>query len=224
MTGVNVSTATGIPIKVVGLAPDLVDYREALDLQERTEAAVKAGDSRGDVFLLEHPAVYTAGRRADPADYPTDGTPVVPINRGGKVTWHGPGQLIGYPVFELREHLRLVPYVRSVEQALIDSLAEIGIDGFRVEGRSGVWVNTGLPTDEKIAQIGIHASRGVTTHGFSLNCSTDNSVFHTFVPCGITDAGVTSISQVLGRTVTPADMVPIVTPHLEKLIEEVAVS
>lgn len=213
-----------MPIRVLGLAPDLVDYREALQLQERTEAQVKAGESHGAVYLLEHPAVYTAGRRADPAEYPTDGTPVVPINRGGKVTWHGPGQLIGYPVFELREHLRLVPYVRAVEQVLIDTLGELGVTAFRVEGRSGAWVDTGLVQPEKIAQIGIHASRGVTTHGFSLNCSTDNEVFHSFIPCGITDAGVTSISQVLGRTVTPADVVPVVTPHLERLIQEVAVS
>jgi lipoyl(octanoyl) transferase len=219
-----VTVTTSIPVRVLGLAPDLVDYREALELQQRTAAAVAAGETRGDVFLLEHPPVYTAGRRADPAEYPVDGTPVVPVDRGGKVTWHGPGQLVGYPVFELREHLRLVPYVRRIEQALIDALADVGVEAFRVEKRTGVWVNTGRPFDEKIAQIGIHAKRGITTHGFALNCSTDNAVFTGFVPCGITDAGVTSISAVLGRDVAPADMVPVLTPYLERLIEEVAVA
>ena len=216
------SVAIEIPFRVLGLAPEYVTYADALEAQEATAERVREHQTHGELYLLEHESVYTAGRRADPAEYPTDGTPVVETDRGGKVTWHGPGQLVGYPVMRLAQPLKLVPYVRHIEQAIIDTLAELDIHGFRVDGRSGVWVNTGLPWNEKIMQVGIHAKRGIVTHGFALNCSCDLGVFHRFIPCGITDAGVTSISQVLGRRVTPADVLPIIRPHLETLIREVA--
>lgn len=210
-----------IPIEVLGLAPNLVDYRAALALQEETAAAVAAGTTHGKLFLLEHPAVYTAGRRAtDPSEYPTDDTPIVEVNRGGRVTWHGPGQLIGYPVVHLSNPRGLVLYVRSIERMLMATFADLGIPSRQFEGNSGVWTDEENPS--KLAQIGIHVTRGVTTHGFSVNCNPDLEVFHRFIPCGIRDHEVTSLTAVSGRTITPADLVPVITPRLHDFLDEVA--
>jgi lipoyl(octanoyl) transferase len=185
------------------LRSGLVDYREAWAEQQRLHEAVVAGEQPDTVLLLEHPSVFTAGKRTEPADRPFDGTPVVDVDRGGKITWHGPGQLVGYPILKLADPIDVVAYVRRVEQMLIDVCASFGVVAERVEGRSGAWVvGDGVRPDRKIAAIGIRVARGVTLHGFALNCDCDLSAFDSIVPCGITDAGVTSLSAELGHTVT----------------------
>ncbi|GIF11767.1 lipoyl(octanoyl) transferase LipB [Actinoplanes teichomyceticus] len=200
------------------LRPGLVDYRDAWDEQKRLHEAVVNGDQPDTVLLLEHPSVFTAGKRTEPADRPFDGTPVVDVDRGGKITWHGPGQLVGYPILRLPDPVDVVAYVRRVEQLLIDVCAEFGVITERVEGRSGAWVRaTDGGPDRKIAQIGIRVARGVTLHGFALNCDCDLANFDRFVPCGIRDAGVTSLSAELGRPVPVAEVMPVVERHLTTL-------
>ena len=168
------------------------------------------------VILLEHPSVYTAGKRTEEFERPSDGTPVIDVDRGGKITWHGPGQLVGYPILHLAEPVDVVGYVRRLEGMIMELLAEFGIDAGRVPGRSGVWVNYEEPAGaEKIAAIGIRVAQGVTMHGFSLNCDNSFDAYSKIVACGIADAGVTSISQQIGRDVSPTDVVPIVTRRFQ---------
>ncbi|WP_426515051.1 lipoyl(octanoyl) transferase LipB [Diaminobutyricibacter sp. McL0618] len=194
---------------VAGLSANSVPYTEALQQQRDFHAAVVAGRAHDTVILLEHPSVYTAGKRTEDSERPTDGTPVIDVDRGGKITWHGPGQLVGYPILHLTEPIDVVGYVRQLEGMLIDVLAALAVPGVRVEGRSGVWI-VGDGPDRKIAAIGIRVAEGVTMHGFALNCSNGFEAYDHIVACGIRDAGITSISQVLGRTVTPTDVVPLV--------------
>ena len=196
-----------------------LDYEDAWQLQ-RDLHAQRADDEIGDTaLLLEHPAVYTAGRRTERHERPFDGTPVVDVDRGGKITFHGPGQLVGYPITKLPSHVFVVDYVRRVEEALIRAIAELGVVGGRVSGRSGVWLAADATHQErKIAMIGIRVSRGVTMHGFSLNCDVDLAWFDNFVPCGISDAGVTSLTTELGRDVTPPEAAELVKPHLSELL------
>ncbi|MEW1586314.1 lipoyl(octanoyl) transferase LipB [Micromonospora vinacea] len=198
----------------------LLDYQAAWDEQRRLHESVVAGERGDTVLLLEHPSVYTAGKRTEPWDRPMDGTPVVDVDRGGKITWHGPGQLVGYPILRLPDPVDVVAYVRRTEELLIDVCAEFGLTAGRVEGRSGVWV----PEDDrgparKVAAIGIRVARGVTLHGFSINCDCDLTYFDRIVPCGIRDAGVTSLTAELGRPVTVADVLPVVERRLSTLIE-----
>jgi lipoyl(octanoyl) transferase len=204
---------------VTGLSANSVPYLEALAQQRALHAAVVAGRAPDTVILLEHPPVYTAGKRTSPDERPTDGTPVVDVDRGGKITWHGPGQLVGYPILRLHEPVDVVGYVRALESVLLDVLARLGVTGERIEGRSGVWMrpehNPGATRDEKIAAIGIRVAEGVTMHGFALNCSNELDAYDRIVACGIRDAGVTTISRVLGRTVTPDDVVPLVMEAFE---------
>jgi lipoyl(octanoyl) transferase len=192
-----------------GLSANSVPYLEALEQQRALHAAVVAGLAPDTVILLEHPSVYTAGKRTEPDERPTDGTPVIDVDRGGKITWHGPGQLVGYPILRLAEPIDVVNYVRRLEGILIAVLADLGVDGQRVQGRSGVWIR-GVQRDEKIAAIGIRVAEGVTMHGFALNCSNGFEAYDAIVACGIRDAGITSISRVLGRIVTPDDVAPLV--------------
>jgi lipoyl(octanoyl) transferase len=200
------------------LRPGLVDYREAWAEQQRLHEAVVAGEQPDTILLLEHPSVFTAGKRTEPADRPFDGTPVVDVDRGGKITWHGPGQLVGYPILKLADPIDVVAYVRRVEQMLIDVCFRFGVTAERVEGRSGAWVRgDGTRPDRKIAAIGIRVARGVTLHGFAINCDADLSNFDRFVPCGIRDAGVTSLSAELGRDVSVAEVLPVVERHLSTL-------
>jgi lipoyl(octanoyl) transferase len=206
---------------VTGLSANSVPYTEALEQQRALHAAVVAGRAPDTVILLEHPSVYTAGKRTEPDERPTDGTPVIDVDRGGKITWHGPGQLVGYPILRLAEPIDVVGYVRRLEGILIDVLAELGVNGEQVEGRSGVWIR-GVQHDEKIAAIGIRVAEGVTMHGFALNCSNGFAAYDAIVACGIRDAGVTSISRVLGRTVTPEDVAPLVQARFERELESVA--
>jgi lipoyl(octanoyl) transferase len=196
----------------------LVDYRVAWDEQRRLQAARIAGTAPDTLLLLEHPAVYTAGKRTEPWDRPQDGTPVVDTDRGGKITWHGPGQLVGYPIIQLPNPVDVVAYVRRVEDLLMAVCADLGLDTGRVDGRSGVW----LPADDrrperKIGALGIRVSQGVTMHGFQLNCDCDMSAYDTIVPCGIRDAGVTSLTGELGRDVPVAEVIPLVERHLDLL-------
>jgi lipoyl(octanoyl) transferase len=185
---------------------DTVDYRVARQLQQEL-ADARAADGTDRLLLLEHPSVYTAGRRTLEHERPTDGTPVIDTDRGGKITWHGPGQLVGYPIIGLAEPLDVVNYVRRIEESLIKVCTDIGLQVGRVDGRSGVWVpsRNGGPT-RKIAAIGVRVARATTLHGFALNCDCDLTAFKTIVPCGISDAGVTSISDELGRRVAVDDV------------------
>ncbi len=194
-------------------------YEEAWELQ-RTMLAERADDAIADtVLLLEHPPVYTAGKRTEPHERPLDGTPVVDVDRGGKITFHGPGQLVGYPITKLPSHVLVVDYVRRVEEALIRAVADLGVTTGRVPGRSGVWLAADAERPErKIAAIGIRVSRGVTMHGFSLNADVDLAWYDRFVPCGISDAGVTSLSVELGRRVGVEEAADAVLPHLTELL------
>ncbi len=190
----------------------LIDYAQAWDIQ-RAHAEARAEATEGDtLMLLEHPAVYTAGRRTTDAERPNDGTPVIDVDRGGKITWHGPGQLVGYPIIGLVQPMDVVDYVRRLEQALITVCDTLGVVTGRVGGRSGVW----LPAvdrrpERKIAAIGVRVQRGVTLHGFALNCNADLSGFDSIIPCGIADAGVTSLSREAAREVTVEEVREVVT-------------
>ncbi len=200
-----------------------VDYELAWQRQRDLHAKVVAGEESDTVLLLEHPPVYTAGRRTEPWERPFDGTPVIDVDRGGKITWHGPGQLVGYPILRLPDPIDVVAYVRRMEGMLIDVCADLGLTAGRVEGRSGVW----LPADDtrperKVAAIGIRVAQGVTLHGFALNCDPDLTWFDRIVPCGIADAGVTSLSKELGRDVTVAEALPVVERHLPALLAATA--
>jgi lipoyl(octanoyl) transferase len=197
---------SGEPLRIDRLG--VVDYLPAWDIQRANADARRAGAGPDVLMLLEHPPVYTAGKRTQPEDRPTDGTPVVDVDRGGRITWHGPGQLVGYPIIGLAEPVDVVNFVRRIEEALIRVAHDLGLTtAGRVGGRSGVW----LPADDrrperKIAAIGIRVQGGVTLHGFALNCDADLSAFDRIVPCGITDAGVSSLSIELGRPVTVAEV------------------
>ena len=196
------SSSTAIDVRQL----DTVEYRTAWQLQrDLADARVAGGPDM--LLLLEHAPVYTAGRRTEPHERPVDGTPVVDTDRGGKITWHGPGQLVGYPIIGLAEPLDVVNYVRRLEESLIKVCADVGLDTIRVDGRSGVWVpgGAGRPA-RKVAAIGVRVARATTLHGFALNCDCDLDAFATIVPCGISDAGVTSLSAELQRRVAVDDV------------------
>jgi lipoyl(octanoyl) transferase len=196
-----------------------VDYQAMWDRQRELHARVAAGDQHDQVLLLEHTPVYTAGKRTEQHERPIDGTPVVDVDRGGKITWHGPGQLVGYPICRLPSHVYVVDYVRRLEEALIRVCADLGVTTGRIKGRSGVW----LPADDrgpqrKVAAIGVRVSRGATMHGFALNCDNHLGWFDRIVPCGITDAGVTTLSIELGRSVTVGEVLPRTERHLAEML------
>jgi lipoyl(octanoyl) transferase len=210
--------------RTVGIGPEAVDYQAAWQLQREVHADVVAGGP-GTVLLLEHPPVYTAGKRTEPHERPADGTPVVEVDRGGKITFHGPGQLVGYPIVRLPDHVYVVDYVRRLEEALIRVCRDLGVETARVPGRSGVWLRADPSTgsgpgrpERKVAAIGIRVSQGVAMHGFALNCDVSLDWYDRFVPCGITDAGVTTLSAELERDVTVAEVLPLVEQHLAELL------
>ena len=210
------------PLRFVHLGIDgnPIAYEEAWAEQRRLHEAVADGTEPGTVLLLEHLPVYTAGKRTEAHERPFDGTPVVDVDRGGKITWHGPGQLVGYPIIRLPDGVLVVDYVRRLEAALIAVCADLGLHTDRVEGRSGVWV----PADDrgparKVAAIGIRVARDVTMHGFALNCDPDLGWFDRIVPCGIADATVTSLSAELGRSVTVHDAIPLVEQRLTEVLD-----
>lgn len=200
--------------RVVGLGPDAIDYTEAWELQRATHAQVVAG-APDVVLLLEHPPVYTAGRRTEPLERPLDGTPVIDVDRGGKITWHGPGQIVGYPILHLPDPIDVVAYVRRIESLIIEVCSDFGLSTDRIPGRSGVWVPADdRGPDRKIAAIGIRVANGVTMHGFAINCDCDLAWFDRIVPCGIRDASVTSLSAELGREVHVPEVLDVLVPRL----------
>ncbi|MER7080018.1 lipoyl(octanoyl) transferase LipB [Saccharopolyspora kobensis] len=188
-----------------------IDYLSAWDLQRELASGRAEGRNPDTMLLLEHPSVYTAGKRTSPEDRPTDGTPVIDVDRGGKITWHGPGQIVGYPILQLVDPIDVVDYVRRIEEGLIWVCDQFGLQAGRVEGRSGVWLPAadGKP-ERKIAAIGIRVQRGITMHGLELNCNADLSEFDRIVPCGIADAGTTSLTAELGRDVSTEEAFPLV--------------
>jgi lipoyl(octanoyl) transferase len=185
----------------------VIPYREAWEMQRRLAESRVDGLVDDTLVLLEHPSVYTAGRRTEPWERPGNGVEVVDVDRGGKITWHGPGQLVGYPIVQLPKPLNVVAYVRALEAGLMAACADLGVETRRVEGRSGVWTADGR---RKVAAIGVRVSRRVAYHGFALNCCPDLAAFDRIVPCGITDAAVTSLSRELGRVVDVAAAGPVV--------------
>ncbi|MFB6891746.1 lipoyl(octanoyl) transferase LipB [Kitasatospora sp. NPDC056327] len=248
----------------MGTGEGAVPYQEAWEEQQRLHALRVADEIPDTVLLLEHQPVYTMGKRTNPADLPLDGTPVVEVNRGGEITWHGPGQLVGYPIVKLPDPIDVIAYVRRLEEALIRVCGALGVESTRVEGRSGVWVlgdsipdavvdpsqvvdigrltlRMGLPLgidprlagpeyapsnagqrgdDRKLAAIGVRVARGVTMHGFALNCDPDMTWFDRIVPCGIRDAGVASLAGELGRDLTVPEALPLVEKHLAEVLAE----
>lgn len=243
----------------LGFGEEAVEYQEAWQKQREVHAARFADEIEDTCLLLEHPPVYTAGRRTQDSERPLDGTPVVDVDRGGKITWHGPGQLVGYPILKLPRPVDVVAHVRRLEDALILTCAEFGLETTRIEGRSGVWVlgdpveqrpsigglsldfdprlqdeefdprlngpeyapsNAGQRReDRKLAAIGIRIAKGVSMHGFAINVNPDNTWFDRIVPCGIRDAGVTSLSYELGRGITIAEVLPVIEKHLRAVLE-----
>jgi len=196
-----------------------VDYQIAWDMQREIHAEVVAGSRPDTVLLLEHSSVYTAGKRTELHERPLDGTPVVDVDRGGKITWHGPGQIVGYPIVRLPDPIDVVAHVRRIEDMLINVCANFGVESEQVEGRSGVWVTSPLPA-RKVAAIGIRVSQGVTLHGFAVNCNNSLEAFHAIVPCGITDATVTTLSAEVGREITTKEVLPTLQEHLVELLRD----
>jgi lipoyl(octanoyl) transferase len=199
-----------------GLAPDFVDYEAGWELQRQIHQEVASGKRRDTVILLEHTPVYTAGKRTEDSERPQDGTPVIDVDRGGKITWHGPGQLIGYPIMQLPRPIDVVGYVRWLEQVLIDSIAEFGLYTERVDGRSGVWAPLD-GTHVKVAAIGIRVADHTTMHGFALNCNNSLQPYETIIACGIRDATVSTLSLLLGREIAPEMASEVIQRHLKEI-------
>lgn len=203
----------------LGVGTERVDYETAWEMQRELHAAVAAGEAPDTVLLLEHPPVFTAGNRTFPEERPTDGTPVIDVDRGGKITWHGPGQLVGYPIVRLPDRVRSVDYVRRVEEALVRTLRDAGLPAGRITGRSGAWV-ADTRGERKLAAVGVRVARRTTMHGFALNVEPDLTWFDRIIPCGITDAGVTSMAAELGRSVSVTEMATAVQRHLRDLLTD----
>ena len=199
----------------------LMDYLEALDLQRSLHGEIAEGLRENTLVLVEHPSVYTAGKRTQDHERPHDGTPVIDVDRGGKITWHGLGQLVGYPIVRLAKPTELVGFVREIESALIATCLELGLAVSRVEGRSGVWI-VDSKGERKIAAIGIRVARGVTMHGFALNVEPDLSAFEAIIPCGIEDATVTSLAIELGRSISIDEVLPVVEKYMYESLAKVS--
>ena len=194
---------------------------EALELQRALHGEIAEGQRENTLVLVEHPSVYTAGKRTQDHERPHDGTPVIDVDRGGKITWHGLGQLVGYPIVRLAKPTELVGFVREIEMALIHTCLELGLTATRVEGRSGVWV-VDSKGERKIAAIGIRVARGVTMHGFALNVEPDLSAFEAIIPCGIEDAAVTSLALELGRSISVDEVLPVVEKYMYESLAKVS--
>jgi lipoyl(octanoyl) transferase len=198
----------------------LTDYQMAWDSQKAIHAEVVSGERANTLILLEHPSVYTAGRRTLTHERPVDGTPVIDVDRGGKITWHGEGQLVGYPIVKLRNPNDVVGFVREIETGLIAACAELGIKTERYCERSGVWIRD-EKGDRKIAAIGIRVAKGVTMHGFALNVNPDMTAFDRIVPCGLSDTTITSLAQELGREITVNEVSPVIERHIMETLTRV---
>ena len=199
----------------------LVEYQKAWESQRAIHQDVVDGKRPNTLLLLEHPSVFTAGRRTDDSERPTDGTPVIDVDRGGRITWHGPGQLVGYPIVKLLKPTELVGFVREIEAGLIAVCSDLGLETQRIDGRSGVWVRD-AQGDRKIAAIGIRVAKGVTMHGFALNVNPDLSAFKSIIPCGISDADVTSLEIELQRLITIDEVAPLVERHIFESLKRVS--
>lgn len=210
-------TSASMALKSLGLVP----YEDALMGQRKIHAEVADGTRTNTLILLEHPPVYTAGRRTTIEERPVDGTPVIDVDRGGKITYHGPGQIVGYPIIKLKNRNDVVGYVREIESALIEVCKEFGINGEAYCERSGVWLRDERG-DRKIAAIGIRVAKGVTMHGFALNVSPDLHAFERIIPCGFTDSGVTSMAAELGRPITIEEVTPVLEKHLFEALNRVS--
>jgi len=218
----DVPIVAGLLDQVVSLPyQGIIDYEVALAMQRETHQEVLQGLRPNTLLLLEHPSVFTAGRRTQIEDRPTDGTRVIDVDRGGKITWHGPGQLVGYPIVKLAKPTELVGFVRVVESALIKISREFGIDAQCFSGRSGVWIRD-EKGDRKISAIGIRVARGVTMHGFALNVCPDLKPFTQIIPCGIQDADVTSMQVELGRDISIEEVIPVVKKYMLEALKEVS--
>ncbi|RZU65282.1 lipoyl(octanoyl) transferase [Microterricola gilva] len=191
---------------VAGLSANSVPYLEGLALQRAVHQSVVSCDRNDTVIFLEHDPVYTAGKRTLPEERPLGDVQVIDVDRGGKITWHGPGQLVVYPILHLPDPVDVVGYVRTLEGIVLEVLNDLGVAAHRVDGRSGVWFTDGGRSN-KLAAIGIRVAEGVTMHGLALNCSNSLEAYDHIVACGIADAGVTTVSAVLGRTVSPEELV-----------------
>ncbi len=202
--------------ETLGLSPDFVDYESAWQTQRQVHSEVASGKRPETVLLLEHTSVFTAGKRTEDYERPSDGTPVIDVDRGGKITWHGPGQLVGYPIMRLPEPIDVVGYVRWLEQVLIETIAEFGVVGQRVQGRSGVWVDVNGDF-EKVAAIGIRIAEKTTMHGFALNCNNSLQPYDTIVACGIADAKTTTLQKLTGLDISAAVAAEIVKVKLGKI-------
>jgi len=211
--------ATENKLKVSELG--VVDYLSAWKLQKQVHQDVLNLTSRNTLLLLEHPSVYTAGRRTEILDRPVDDTPVIDVDRGGKITWHGPGQLVGYPIVKLKNSTDVVGFVRELETALISVCADFGVKADRYCERSGVWVRDGKG-DRKIAAIGLRVAKGVTMHGFALNVNPDLSAFEKIIPCGISGAKVTSLTAELGREITINEVLPVIKKHVQPMLDRIS--
>ena len=201
---------------IAGLGPRYIGYEAAWALQKQIHSQVASGEKEDTVILLEHSSVFTAGKRTEDSERPTDGTPVIDVDRGGKITWHGPGQLVGYPIMKLPMPIDVVGYVRWLEQVLIDTIADFGLKTERVEGRSGVWAPAG-ESHVKVAAIGIRVAEHTTMHGFALNCNNSLDPYDTIVACGITDAKTSTLSELLGMEITPSMAAEAVQKHLKEI-------
>jgi lipoyl(octanoyl) transferase len=199
----------------------LVDYQKAWESQKAIHQDVVDGKRPNTLLLLEHPSVFTAGRRTEESEKPSDGTPVIDVDRGGRITWHGPGQLVGYPIVKLINPAELVGFVREIESGLMAVCSDLGLATERIDGRSGVWVRDAAG-DRKIAAIGVRVAKGVTMHGFALNVNPDLSSFKTIIPCGIADAGVTSLEIELHRSITIDEVAPLVERHIFESLKRVS--
>jgi len=202
--------------ETLGLSPNFIDYEDAWKIQRQVHGEVASGKKSETVLLLEHSSVFTAGKRTEDYERPTDGTPVIDVDRGGKITWHGPGQLVGYPIMRLPEPIDVVGYVRWLEQVLIDSIAEFDVVGQRVQGRSGVWVDVDGEF-EKVAAIGIRVAEKTTMHGFALNCNNSLQPYDTIVACGIADAKTTTLQKLTGKDITASMAAEVIKQHLGEI-------
>ena len=200
----------------VAFAPDYLPYMEGWDLQIEVHREVADGVRPDTVLLLEHSPVYTAGKRTELNELPDDGSQFIETNRGGKITWHGPGQLVGYPIMRLTQPIDVVGYVRYLEQTIIDAIAHLGIKGERVAGRTGVWVSR-QGAMEKVAAIGIRVSEKVTMHGFAINCSNSLEPYQHIIACGIQDASNTTLSVLASREITPTEVATLIEQEMKEM-------
>lgn len=199
----------------------LLDYEKSWQMQREIHQAVADGAKSNTLILIEHPSVYTAGRRTDILERPQDGTPVIDVDRGGRITWHGPGQIVGYPIVRLEKRNEVVGFVRNLEEALIATIAEFDINGISIAGKTGVWIKD-EKGERKISAIGVRVAKGVTMHGFALNVCPDLTKFNAIIPCGMPEAETTSMQRELNRTISIAEVTPVLEKHMVKALAQVS--